>query len=286
MEQFCEDLPPWRVFGQVAPKCGILSVKVAGSYGTIQSAPADHIILGAYARTGSWAPRTNELLSTFFHERSGCYIDIGANIGLTTIPVAQNPLVRCIAIEPEPVNFANLTANIDVNCRHGNVELHQIAAFNRQATLRFEIAASGNLGDHRLRLQDKPGLLGEHGWATIEVDAAPLDDIVGSVERPLAVKIDTQGAEPYVVDGGRRILADADLIISEWSPYWMARMGSDPAIMTTFLSDHFRELAVATGEGGAFPNVEPAAVAAERLLELAHRYRGDPGQYFDIAARK
>ena len=59
----------------------------------------------------------------FFEERdSGTYLDIGANIGLTTIPIARNHRVRCHSFEPDPGLFVHLLENIHRNCRR-NVEL-------------------------------------------------------------------------------------------------------------------------------------------------------------------
>jgi hypothetical protein len=162
LEQFCEDVAPWPVLGRIAPQCGVVSVTAMGAYGAMQGAPTDQAILGTYAQTGSFARRTNDALAAFFRDGSGHYVDVGANIGLTTIPVAQNPRVRCLAIEPEPTNFAHLTANVAAHCPHGNVELRQVAAFSRHATLTFEISPS-NVGDHRLRLQDGPSQMGEQG---------------------------------------------------------------------------------------------------------------------------
>jgi len=38
-----------------------------------------------------------------------------------------------------------------------------------------------------------------------------LDEIAGNLNEPLAVKIDTQGAEPFVISGGKRkLLAEPD----------------------------------------------------------------------------
>ena len=56
---------------------------------------------------------------------------MGANIGMTVISVARNPLVRCVAFEPEPTNFANLFANIATNCPYRNVVSDQIAPLCR-----------------------------------------------------------------------------------------------------------------------------------------------------------
>jgi hypothetical protein len=42
---------------------------------------------------------TNDLVEGFFREHSGgTFIDIGANIGLTTVPVARNPSVQCFRV--------------------------------------------------------------------------------------------------------------------------------------------------------------------------------------------
>jgi FkbM family methyltransferase len=64
----------------------------------------------------------NSLFSNFFQANDGgTYLDIGANIGLTTIPIAQLPDVQCIAFEPAPENFRNVQANVRANCDPGKV---------------------------------------------------------------------------------------------------------------------------------------------------------------------
>ena len=121
--------------------------------------------------------QTNDTLTAFFAAHGGGdYIDVGANIGLTTIPVAQNPNVECLALEPEPSNFSYLTVNVAANCPHLNVTIKRLAAFSERRTLPFEIAVN-NLGDHRIRLKDHPGQWNEQLRQTIEVEAVPLDDV-------------------------------------------------------------------------------------------------------------
>ncbi len=282
-----QDIGPWSLFARIAPECNIVAVQVTGEYGIIQSASSDNVILRHYAETGTWAKRTNELLRSFFSGRgAGFYVDVGANIGLTTIPIAQQErAVRCIAIEPDPTNYANLVANIERTCLHGNVEARQIAVFSARKMLELELA-HGNLGDHRLRLQAGPGLRGEHRWPVVKVQAAPLDEIVGQLDGPLALKIDTQGAEPFVFDGGKNTIARAELIIMEWAPYWMARTGGNPQSVTDVLREQFDTLSIATGEEGPVPQPLPAKDVVAQLLDVAERYRGDPATYFDVIARK
>ena len=191
---------------ELAEKFNVVALSVKGDYGIIQNTVSDRVITRYYAENGHWATQTNEMLLAFFAGKGGTYVDVGANVGLTTIPIAQNPRVSCLALEPEPGNFSFLSANIAANCPHGNVVAKRVAAFDRLDTLCFEIATY-NLGDHRIRLRDVPGQENEQERTTIEVEALPLDDLLQVKDRPLAVKIDTQGAEPYVVKGARKTLA-------------------------------------------------------------------------------
>jgi hypothetical protein len=55
----------------------------------------------------------------------------------------------------------------------------------------------------------------------IQVQAVPLDDFFDKVTGPLAVKVDTQGAEPFVIAGDKRIFAGAGLIAMEFCPFLM-----------------------------------------------------------------
>jgi FkbM family methyltransferase len=277
---------PWGVLAVVGPECHLRAVRVAGSFGIIQSAPTDNIILRRYAETGRWGQRTTELVSEFFKARGGQYVDVGANIGLTTIPIAQDARIDCLAIEPDPTNFENLSVNVAANCPHRNVELRQCAVYVRRERLRFELDAIGNLGDHRLHFTKADGQHGEGRRKIIEVEAAPLDELVRDRAGPLAVKIDTQGAEPYVFNGGHRTLARAELVVAEWAPYWLARLGGNPKDVTDFLRDNFRTISIADGEDGPIPTPEPARIAVTHMLEAAERYHADGTRYFDVIARK
>ncbi len=296
LEQVCDDIGRFEMISRLAPDCNVVGLRVSGRYGVIQSASDDRTVLMQYAKTGTWAERTNGLLRSFFADRAGSYLDIGANIGLTTIPVAQNPRVRCLAFEPEPGNFANLRANVAENCPHNNVELRCLALYIRRQKLSFELS-SENLGDHRLRIGDKAGRIGEERRATIEVDAVPLDEIAGSLNGPLAVKIDTQGAEPFVVSGGKKTLSQAGLVISEFWPYGMVRLGGDPEEFIKFLRDQFSTLAIETEESliwsgaqyleaGSIAPARSSVEVCEQLCELVAAHSDHPEVYVDVIARR
>jgi len=270
------------VLQQICEDCHVVALKVSGRYGVIQSL-AD-IVLTQYAINGTYAEHINSQLQSFFADRGGNYIDVGANIGLTTIPVAQNPWVRCLAIEPEPRNFVNLCVNIAENCPHKNVEVRRLAIFARHQTLRFEVSSGENLGDHRLRIGEKIGRIEEHEQATIDVEAVGLDEIAANLNGSLAVKMDTQGAEPFVVLGGKETLSRAGLVISEFWPYGMAQLGGNPEDLIEFLRDQFSTLVLIGQNGPDSPR--PASDVCEQLIALVADHSDNPEMSVDIIARR
>jgi FkbM family methyltransferase len=270
-------------------KLNVVRFSAAGQYGTMVSSSNDLSILRKYAETGRWAPELAEKLKTFFGESGGTYLDIGANIGMTTIPIAQcNERVKCYAFEPEPANYRNLLRNIAENCPSSNIETFQLALHEREEVLPFEIA-DGNLGDHRLHIETGlPAKQNEKSRQIIEVRCVRLDDLPIHLTGPVFAKIDTQGAEPYVFAGGSKTLAEADAILVEWSPYHMARLGGNPDIVLTFLEDHFSHGRVeeTDAKAGKHGPTESMKTITTRLRGTITQWRDDPLNYVDIYATK
>jgi FkbM family methyltransferase len=234
------------------------------------------MVLCEYASTGTFAPKVTEILTKFFGPEGGTYLDIGANIGLMTIPFARNPRIHCLAFEPEPVNFAMLQQNVARNAPGSSVEFHQIALYNSRASLRLSLA-NGNIGDHRLTIEGIPGR------QTIEVVAQPLDDFLDRISGPLAVKIDTQGAEPFIIAGGRQMLARADLIVFEFCPFLMRQLGGDPEIPIGLVAG-FERVAVTRGGRPDRPNFENPAQASSALRAKLVTALDTDEDYLDVIA--
>ncbi len=271
----------------LAKKLNVVQLSASGQYGTMASSSNDLSILRKYAETGLWAPELSERLIAFFAGAGGTYLDIGANIGMTTIPIArQNQQVRCYAFEPEPVNYGNLVRNIAENCPGSRVQTFQLALHEREEVLPFEIA-DGNLGDHRLHFETRlAAKQDEIGRKIINVRCARLDDLPIELQGPVFAKIDTQGAEPYVVAGGRRTLAQADALLIEWSPYHMARLGGDPQVVLRFLEEHFDHGAIEPTDAKAGQRGEsgPMKEIVRRLQATIAAWRDDPFNYVDVVA--
>jgi hypothetical protein len=114
-------------YSRLLPACKLVEIAAEGDRGIVTSSASDSMVLCEYASTGTFAPKVTEILTKFFGPEGGTYLDIGANIGLMTIPFARNPRIHCLAFEPEPVNFAMLQQNVARNAPGSSVEFHQIA---------------------------------------------------------------------------------------------------------------------------------------------------------------
>lgn len=273
----CKEEGRYGMLMRLASDVNVVAFSVQGRFGILQGSAKDASILRAYAETGVWAERTVGLIRNYFKESGGVYIDVGANIGATVIPIAQNPNVSCFALEPEPINYQHLVTNVGANCAHRNVEVKQMAAFSRRGTMSFEVSPT-NMGDNRLRIGNAAGALGEDQWRSIDVETMPLDEIAPRNDKPLVLKIDTQGAEPYVVEGGRETISRANLIVMEFSPYMMARMGADQKGLLEFFRTHFDYMSIAIGEATPIPVPLPIGQACEMLSTLTI----DPKVYVDV----
>lgn len=256
----------------------VTEIGANGDCGVITSAWNDDTVLPAYALAGTFAPEVMAALTAFFRPAGGTYIDVGANIGLTTIPIARDPRVRCLAFEPEPGNFGFLQRNVARNVEGGSVQLHQLAVFERRASLSLAIA-DGNIGDHRVTTG------GVANRRSIDIAAVPLDDFIDEVSGPLALKVDTQGAEPFVVAGGSRVFARAGLVAMEFCPYLMRQLGGDPQVVIDLVKG-FDRVAVMRGDVAEAPRFLPPAEAQAILQRKVETAMPSDGDYLDILAAR
>lgn len=279
LDAICSRVGAEEVLAHCGPQLDYLYLCADGKYGVMQSSLNDGLLLPTYGRHGSYDEDLSTLFREFFARNSGgTYLDIGANIGLTIVPIATDPKVKCLAFEPDPRNNRHLHANVVRNCQNNNVEIHQVALFSSSTKMRF-VLNDQNIGDHRL----DPG--GKNIGRSLEVHAVPLDQFLGSLQGAVAAKIDTQGAEPFVIAGGSAVLARASLVVLEFSPFHMRALGSDPRIVLDFLSG-FASIGLRPVRGDSMPALQPA-VDAVRFLDkrLAEWTQGDV-TYWDVIASR
>lgn len=142
------------------------------------------------------------------------FIDVGANIGSFTLPVAKNLGAggRVIAIEPSPGIFPYLKRNVALNGL-SNISLIQCAASNAdwQDVPFYEAPIeSFGMGSLGAQFHDRP----------IPVTTRTLDSILceQGIDRVDLIKVDVEGFEVAVFQGAEKLLngPDAPLIVFEF----------------------------------------------------------------------
>ncbi len=167
--------------------------------------------------------------------KASTVVDVGANIGLSTILLARSAQ-RVIAFEPSPANVDYLRRNLASN-GIANVEVVAAAVSDRPGTLRFHVAQFG-AGSHVVASGHVRG-----DAATIEVPAVTLDD---ALTVPVSfIKIDAEGHEPDVLAGARAVLArDRPLVYTEVNVWCLSAFsGHSPG---AFVRTLFRAFEVGT----------------------------------------
>ena len=238
------------IFRTLAKRYGVVSVVTDGAFGRIAGSPMDIAMFGEYLTTHTYSPMTLQAILDFFRDNGskGTFIDIGGHVGLMSIPVSQSGDIRCLTFEPDARNFSFLRENIDRCGVAGKVAPHELALFDRATTVEFEIS-DWHHGDHRIR--NTQGVAAEvlryapyreDVRQVVTVRTVRLDDVVDadSLPQPIVVKIDTQGAETHILRGGEATLSRASLLVTEYCPYMIRRMGGDPMVLLDFLHRHFR----------------------------------------------
>ena len=183
---------------------------------------SDHVI-GLNIVRGQYERDATELVRRTLHPGDTA-IDAGAHIGLFAIQMAAAVGGSGIVYAFEPFGpSADLVArSIAENHFENRVVLRRsaVGAASGTATLTFPVETLNTGGAYVVR----PGTVPMPGHRTTEVPIVALDDL--DIRRPVRlIKMDVEGAEPLVVRGAARLIAeDRPLIISELHPAQLDRV--------------------------------------------------------------
>jgi len=159
--------------------------------------------------TGTWEPRTFAVFDRFLRtDRS--YIDIGAWIGPTVLYGVQRARVA-YALEPDPVAFAELRTNVDLNSDlRGRIRVYDQCIASESGTI--ELYVGGFYSDSASRLGDSMSsivrLSAESGQISTRVKVTTLEEFIDGhgIEDCNFVKMDIEGGEFIVLPSIRNYL--------------------------------------------------------------------------------
>ena len=179
------------------------------------------------------------------------FIDIGANEGLFSLFAARRvgPAGRVVAVEPSSRERRRLERNVERN-RLGNVTVVPHALGGEAGSARLRIAAKLHGGHNTF------GEFVHEGASTVGSEEVPVEtlDALGqrlALGRVDAVKIDVEGAELKVLNGGRDLLRTArPVLLIEANEEALRRQNAGTAAMVALLRELGYEIRVFSGRTG------------------------------------
>jgi FkbM family methyltransferase len=163
--------------------------------------------------------------------RDGVFLDIGANVGIHTLAVAQHVSDggAVVSFEPHPVNHRLLIHNIVQN------RLRHVVAEN------LGLAESPSVLTGAACAQGGNWSLASQGDYRFEVKLVRLDDYLQDhpVPRIDLIKLDVEGAEVRVLRGAKQTIDRFHpLVVFEVCPSWLTKMKTSPVELFAELVGH------------------------------------------------
>lgn len=165
------------------------------------------------------------------------FIDVGANIGWTTVfaSMSVGDSGRVFSFEPDEKNYQLLINNVERN-HFQNVTTIKQALSNSEYTGQL-YRAKENFGNHML---DPAFYNPENHLGRISVPVTTLDKFLLKeqidAEKIALIKVDVEGTEPRVFEGGKRYFESyRPNIIVEFSPFQMKQCGHSAFDILSFI---------------------------------------------------
>jgi FkbM family methyltransferase len=163
----------------------------------------------AIAWDGIWeGPQLDALARACSAGAADYFFDVGANSGFYSVMIAIKGLASSvIAFEPDPDNFARLTANLALNRLDKKVRALNCAVGARVAEVTLNQAGAGNRGESWIVHPDQPP---EEAAvvATHLVKQIRFDDEFCITGKRIIMKMDVEGSEFHALAGMERTLSN------------------------------------------------------------------------------
>ena len=151
------------------------------------------------------------------------FFDIGANIGTTAIYMEKCvlPHAPIIAFEPSKVNCLLLEVNKTIN-RCSRIKAENYALSNKSSKCRFVYDSESPAGSQIVLNLDETKKYSSKRFQIEEVSTITLDNYIENNNiKPKEIGflwIDVEGFEPFVLQGGEKLLANKIPLYLEFSP--------------------------------------------------------------------
>jgi len=182
---------------------------VQARHGWILANPHDFFLGRAMIEYGEYGEIESQFLLGLLSVRAGKVVEIGANVGLHTIPMAKalaQARREMIVFEPQQFLFQNLCANLALN-GITNVTAWPLACGNKNEQVYFPLPDylnNGNFGGVSVSNQASNG--------GVAVTCVRLDETIGQARVGL-LKIDVEGYELFALQGAEQTLMTSRPIV-------------------------------------------------------------------------
>ena len=187
------------------------------------------------------------------------YLDIGANIGLMSVPVlATLPEVHVLSIEPSPANLPSLEMTRQCSPFRARWRLVRKAASDHSGREEF-FSCSCNGG----ALDGLKNTGRGKEPVKVVVETTTVDQVWTEQGKPTVscIKIDVEGAELKVLQGTQQCLSThRPAIVLEWNAVNLCAYGCSPAALLSFAHDNGYDV---------FSITPFCAISSPALLHLA-----------------
>lgn len=226
---------------------------------------------------GSYETDETRFLESVFRD-GDVFLDIGANLGWYSLVLGRScPNSRIYAFEPIPATVEVLKKNIRLN-QLDNIEPVGMGLFNEEAELNFLFAPDVS-GATSLKLTGQSR--GTSAIQDVVCKTTTLDAFCASRDIvPSLLKIDVEGAELMVLQGGETILQHTPIILIELLRKWSREFGYHPNDVFALLGRHGYRAWVFAADG----KLEACAEVTEQTVQTNYLFM-HPQRHAEVLSR-